>query len=76
MLRKLLSRKDVNTLRIGDVLVDQDDPSIAKTFLVENITDGIVYVIHDSSRRLLKLLLKSLPPAESWWLVIKDPEPA
>ena len=69
MLRKLDSEKDIRQLGIGDVLVNQPDTDSAKSFTVENVSDGIVYAIHEKGFRLLKLILLTAALEENWWLI-------
>lgn len=68
MLKKIISDRDVRNLHIGDVLVDRENGE-SKSFVVENVSDGIVYAIHEEKFRLLKLLLHNTPPDDNWWLI-------
>lgn len=72
MVKKIRSKTDVKKLTVGDILLDHEDAAQAKTYVVENVSDGIVYAVNEAGYRSLKLLLTRWPPSEEWWLVLTD----
>ena len=56
MLKQILSVSDVKKLQVGDELFDHPEFSQAKIFIVQNVSDGTIYAIHENGRRELKIL--------------------
>jgi hypothetical protein len=72
MVKRIRSKTDVKKLTVGDILLDHEDAAQAKTYIVENVSDGIVYAVNEAGYRSLKLLLTGWPLSEEWWLVLTD----
>ncbi len=73
MLKQILSVSDVKQLKIGDLLSDHPEWSLGKTYTVENISRGLVYIIFDNGHLELKILKTDEIPQTAWWTKI-DPE--
>jgi hypothetical protein len=69
MLRKINSVKEIQQLVIGDTLLDDAEPEKAKPYIVRNITDGVIYAIHDSGFSDLKVFRTDGPPESDWWIL-------
>ena len=70
MLKQILSVSDIKKLQVGDLLFDNAEFSLAKIYTVQNVSNNIIYAIHENSHRELKLLKTDELPYASWW--IKD----
>lgn len=68
MLKPILSVSDVKKLEVGDQLVDNPERSLAKTYIVKNISGNRVYAIHENGHQELKLLKTDEIPHASWWV--------
>jgi hypothetical protein len=69
MLRKISSIKDIQQLVIGDTLLDHAELEKAKAYTVRNITNGIIYAIHDDGYCDLKVFPADSPSERDWWLL-------
>jgi hypothetical protein len=69
MLKQILSVGDVKKLQVGDQLFDNPEFSLAKTYVVQNVSDSMVYAIHENGHQELKLLKTDEIPGSSWWVI-------
>ena len=69
MLKKISSVKDIRQLVIGDTLIDDAEISNAKKYTIRNITNGIIYAIHESGYCDLKVFSADAPSHTNWWLL-------
>ena len=69
MLKKIASARDIRQLVIGDTLIDDGEISKAKKYTIRNITDGLVYAIHDNGNYDLKVFSVETPSHTDWWLL-------
>ncbi len=69
MLKKISSVNDIQQLVIGDMLLDHAELAKAKTYTVKNITNGIIYAIHDNGNYDLKVFPADSPSEREWWLL-------
>lgn len=68
MLKQILSVSDVKKLKAGDHLSDHPMGSFGKTYIIENISHGLIYAIHDNDRLELKVFKTDELPDVSWWV--------
>ena len=68
MLKQILSVSDVKKLQVGDQLFDNPEFSLAKIYVVRNVSDRMIYAIHEDGHQELKLLKTDEMPASSWWV--------
>ena len=68
MLKQILSVSDVKKLQVGDQLFDHPEFSLAKTYIIQNISHGIIYAIHENGHLELKLLNLEDDPPLHWWM--------
>jgi len=68
MLKQILSVSDIKKLQVGDQLFDNSEFSLAKTYIIQNISNSMVYAIHENGHRELKLLRTDEMPQSSWWV--------
>ena len=71
MLKQILSVSDVKKLQVGDQLFDNPAFSLAKTYIVQNISNSMVYAIYENGHQELKLLKTDEVPNASWWVIQK-----
>ena len=71
MLKQILSISDVKKLQVGDQLFDDPEYSLAKTYIIQNISDGVVYAIYENGYQVLKLSKADDLPREAWWILSK-----
>jgi hypothetical protein len=69
MLKQILSVSDVKKLQVGDQILDNPEFSLAKTYIVQNISNNMVYAIHENGHRELKLLRTDEMPQFPWWVI-------
>jgi hypothetical protein len=72
MLKQILSVSDVKKLKIGDRLSDHPDSSLGKTYMVGNVSCGLVYAIYDNGHVELKVFKTDEVPQMCWWVYIHD----
>jgi hypothetical protein len=68
MLKQIHSVSDVKKLQVGDLLFDSPETSVAKVYIVQNVSNNTIYAIHENSRRELKILKTDEIPYASWWI--------
>jgi len=68
MLKKILSVGDVKKLQVGDQLYDNSEFSLAKVYIVQNVSNSTIYAIHENGSRELKILKTDEIPYSSWWV--------
>jgi hypothetical protein len=69
MLKQILSVRDVKKLKVGDQLFNHSELQLAKTYTIQNISDGMVYAIHENGYHELKILQIDYLPQDSWWVI-------
>jgi hypothetical protein len=67
MLKQILSVSDVKKLQVGDLLFDNPESSVAKIYIVQNVSNNTIYAIHENSHRELRILKTDEIPYASWW---------
>jgi hypothetical protein len=70
MLKKINSVNDIRQLVIGDTLIDDSEILKAKKYTIRNITNGLIYAIHDNGFCNLKVFSADAPSHTDWWLLI------
>ena len=68
MLKKILSVGDVKKLQVGDQLFDNSEFSLAKVYIVQNVSNSTIYAIHENGNRELKILKTDEIPYSAWWV--------
>ena len=68
MLKQILSVSDVKKLQVGDQLFDNPEFSLAKVYIVQNVSNSTIYAIHENGHRELKILKTDEMPYSSWWV--------
>ena len=68
MLKQILSVSDVSKLKVGDQLFDNPEFSLAKVYIVQNVSNGTIYAVHENGLRELKILKTDEMPYLSWWV--------
>ena len=69
MLKQVLSVSDVRKLKVGDQLFNHSELQLAKTYTIQNISEGMVYAIYENGYRELKILQTDYLPQDSWWVI-------
>jgi hypothetical protein len=69
MLKQILSVSDVKKLKVGDQLFDNPEFALAKIYIVQNVSNSMVYAIHENGHRELKLLKTDEMPQACWWVI-------
>ena len=69
MFKKISSPEDIHGLVIGDQILDHPEPEKAKTYTVSNISNGIVYAIHEDGITDLRVFPLDEVLESNWWLV-------
>jgi hypothetical protein len=67
--KKISSPEDIHELVIGDQILDHPEPGKAKTYTVSNISNGIVYAIHEDGITDLRVFPQDETLIANWWLV-------
>ena len=68
MLKQILSVSDVKRLQVGDQLFDNSESTLAKIYVVQNVSNSTVYAIHENGHRELKILKTDEIPYSAWWV--------
>jgi len=68
MLKQILSVSDVKKLQVGAELFDNSEFSLAKIYIVQNVSNGTIYAVHENGHRELKILKTDEMPYSSWWV--------
>jgi len=70
MLKQILSVSDVKKLKAGDILSDHPELPMGKTYIVENVSQANVYVIHDNGNLEMKIIKRDEVPEKEWWVFV------
>ena len=69
MLKQILSANDVKKLEVGDQLSDHPEEGLGKTYIILNISKGLVYAVYENGQMELKVFNMHETPETQWWII-------